>query len=133
MIIQFRNRWLLLLDLVVLPASVYCSYMLRLDSLHFGIYTSSSQVLMGLSLIIVPVFWLTGVYSRYWPFASLDEILLLAGSLLMATILITLSSIVGLKLLGIPSAPRSMPILIYLLALVGTGAPRIAMRAISYR
>jgi FlaA1/EpsC-like NDP-sugar epimerase len=133
MIKQFRNRWLVFLDFVVLPASVYCSFVLRLDALRFGIYGQACLALMVLSLLIIPVFWLTGVYSRYWPFASLDEILLLAGSLFVATLLITVFSIVVLKALGITSAPRSMPILIYLLALVGTGAPRIAMRVFTYR
>ena len=133
MIKHFRNRWLMFLDVIALPVSVYFSFVLRLDALHLGIYSQACLVLMVMSLAIIPVFWLTGVYSRYWPFASLDEILLLAGSLLVATTLITLVSIVGLKALDIPSTPRSMPVLIYLLALVGTGAPRMAMRALTYR
>ena len=133
MLNQFRNRYLLLVDLVMLPAMVYCSFVLRLDDLNFSPYEHTSLILMGLSLVTIPIFWLTGVYSRYWPYASLDEILLLAGALLVAAIVIALFGWIGLKILDITRAPRSIPILFYLLALVGTGAPRIAMRVLSYR
>jgi FlaA1/EpsC-like NDP-sugar epimerase len=133
MIKHFRNRWLMFLDVIALPLSVYCSFVLRLDALDFGIYNQTCLALMVLALAVIPVFWLTGVYSRYWPFASLDELLLLAGSLFVAITAISLVSIVGLKALGIASTPRSLPVLIYLLAMVGTAAPRLAMRALTYR
>lgn len=133
MIKQFRNRYLLFLDLIVLPAMVYCSFVLRLDDTNFGSLAHTSLALMGASLITIPIYWWAGVYSRYWPYASLDEILLLAGALLVATTFIALFSWVGLKILDITRAPRSIPVLFYLLALVGTGVPRVAMRLLNYR
>ena len=84
----------------------------------------------ALALVIVPVtFRWTGVYSRYWRYASVEELLLLAGSLTIAVVLTAaLSSAITLWVPGAPNVPRSIPFIFLLLALVATAGPRLLVR-----
>ena len=94
---QFRNRYFFAIDIIGLAAAVYVSFVLRYDSLaipaaHAG---SSLTLFLILALGITPlVFLQQGIYSRYWPYASLDELLLLARSVAVATILVGLCAFV---------------------------------------
>jgi FlaA1/EpsC-like NDP-sugar epimerase len=95
--------------LIALPAAVYFSFVLRLDSVNFEQYQPTCLALMAAALITIPIFWRAGIYARYWPFASIDELLLLAGTLAIALIPFTLLAWIGLNSLNIITAPRSIP------------------------
>ena len=63
------------------PPAVYGSYVLRLETLDLGAHWPGCLLLIGLALLIVPlVFYRAGIYTRYWRYASTDELMLLAGS-----------------------------------------------------
>ena len=87
-------------------------------------------LLVGLACVIVPVvFRRAGVYSRYWRYASVDEMLLLAGSVTVAVLLTGAISLAAVQLLpDKPPLPRSIPLIFLLLALVATAGPRFAVR-----
>ncbi len=126
----FRNRHLFLLDIILLPVAVYLAFALRLDSFRMDGYWSSIAVLSVLSMALFPlVFRISGVYSRYWRFASVEELLLLTGAVTVSSIIVGLvGMILAAKSPFIGPIPRSVPILFLGLALTVTAGPRILVR-----
>lgn len=134
MIKHIRNRWFLLFDLLTLPVIVYLGFALRLDSLDIGERQQAWLVLSVTSVIIVPcVFWLAGIYSRYWPYASVDDLALLVITVFGAIVLVCVMAWIVMLNLAIVLPVRSFPFRFLLLALAGTGAPRIALRIYASR
>jgi FlaA1/EpsC-like NDP-sugar epimerase len=125
-----RNRYFLLLDMVALPLAVYLAYWLRLEGLDFARYGGGFILFTALALIATLVaFWSTGVYSRFWRYASVEEMLLLAGDLLMVVFVAAAITLIAAPWLpGGGSFPRSVPIIFYFLGLAVTATPRFAMR-----
>ncbi len=75
-----RNRHLLLTDVLLLPMAVVLAFALRLDSGQLQIYIHTMLVYaLAAPLIQIPIFAALGLYSRFWRYASTDELLLLAG------------------------------------------------------
>ena len=63
--------------------------MLRLEKLDLGEHWPGFLIFTGLALVIMPlVFRGAGVYSRYWRYASVEELLLLAGAVTIAVVLV---------------------------------------------
>jgi FlaA1/EpsC-like NDP-sugar epimerase len=127
---RLRNRHLLIADLLLLPLAAYLSFLLRLESFDFATYGRGFILLAGLALLITPlVFRRAGVYSRYWRYASVEEMLLLAGAVTVAVVLAGGLSLVAVRLLpGHPPLPRSIPLIFLPLALAVTAGPRFAAR-----
>ena len=127
---RLRNRHHFVADLLLLLLAAYLSYTLRLEALVWTPYLPGFILFTTLALVITPVtFRWTGVYSRYWRYASVEELLLLAGSLTIAVVLTAaLSSAITLLVPGAPNVPRSIPFIFLLLALVATAGPRLLVR-----
>lgn len=132
---KLRNRHLFAIDIALLPIAVYLSFVLRVEERTLAGYGSAFALFTVLALLIVPLaFRLAGVYSRYWQFASVEEMTLLAGAITLATIVVAgLSFATGSFAPDIPQLPRSIPFIFLLLALVCTAAPRLAIRFASQR
>jgi FlaA1/EpsC-like NDP-sugar epimerase len=128
-ILQLRNRWFFLLDLVLIPLSAYLAFVLRLESLKLGRYLATACVFMITALIskILLLAILNG-YSRYWPFAGLPEVMLILQSVVLGEILATGSALLVLSLLGESPPPRSIPILDFLLSVGAVAGPRLGIR-----
>jgi FlaA1/EpsC-like NDP-sugar epimerase len=136
MLQYLRNRFFLALDILLLPLAVYLAFMLRTDDVGIANYGLTCIELAALSAVIIPaVFIITTVYNRYWPFASLDELLLLCGATVagVGASVIAASLVNSLLPVPAPYMPRSIPFLFALLALVATAFPRVIVRTISYR
>ena len=125
-----RNRYLFASDLVLLAAAAYFSYVLRLETFDLGVHWPGCLLFIGLTLAIMPlVFHRAGVYSRYWRYASVEELLLLAGAVTTAVVLVGAISLAAVQFLpGDWPLPRSIPLIFLLLALVATAGPRFALR-----
>jgi len=108
---QFRSRYFLVMDVLLLPLAGYLSYVLRLEGFDWAAYGVGFLLLVGLACVSVPiVFRWAGVYSRYWRCASVDEMLLLAGSVTIAVALTGTVSLAAVRFLpGKPPLPRSIP------------------------
>lgn len=66
------------------------------------------------------------IYSRYWRFASVEELFLLTGSVTLGTLLATGISFLAIQVMPAASTiPPSIPVIFLLLALTGTALPRI--------
>ena len=125
-----RNRYLFASDIVLLAVAAYLSYVLRLETFDLGVHRPGFPIFTGLALVIIPlVFRRTGVYTRYWRYASVEELVLLAGSVTIGVLLTGGISLVAVRLLPAAWAvPRSIPLIFLLLALVATAGPRFLLR-----
>lgn len=130
---QTLNRQFFTTDMVLLALAAYASFVLRTDSLALGAYWYTFGIFLSLTLIVTPlVFYCLGLYSRYWHYASTDELVLLTGSVTVAT---TLTSILTLitTWLGqvLVPLPPSVPFIFFLLALAATAGPRLGVQVIA--
>jgi FlaA1/EpsC-like NDP-sugar epimerase len=130
-----RNRHLLVFDAVLLIMASYISFVLRLEQYNLGAYWPAFFIFAGVMLFsIVGLYMLTGVYSRYWPYASVEELVLLCKACSAAT-LVGIGVEVALVFVSDASlvAPNSVPLIFLLLALAFTAAPRYSLRLLAQR
>ncbi|RMG92147.1 MAG: polysaccharide biosynthesis protein, partial [Chloroflexi bacterium] len=131
MLQHIRNRYFFFLDLVLLPLAVYASYVLRLERffLEPKFLAGMTYYAILLTLVTIGVFWMNRLYARYWRYASLEELLLLAGSVAISTI------VAGGLILSIQwlfrvnwVVPRSVPLIALMVSLGITSLPRLGVR-----
>ena len=113
---QLRNRHFLVSDVLLLTLAAYLSFVLRLEKLELGAHQSGFFLFTGVVLVVAPlVFRRAGVYSRYWRYASVEEMLLLVGAVTAAAVLTGAISLVAVQFLpspqGHPPLPRSIPMI----------------------
>ena len=128
-----RNRHLFFLDLVLLPIAVYAAFVLRLERFNLTPFWPAFFVFTAAILFILPlVLRYAGVYSRYWRYASVEEMLLLAGSVTVAVFISgAVSVFISLVFPGRLPFPRSVPFIFLPMALAATAGPRFLVRAFS--
>ncbi len=127
----FRNRYFFASDLLLLILAAYLSFVLRLDSFDLGRYWNSFAFFATLSIVITPlIFWASGLYSRVWRYASVNEMARLAGAAASAALLVGVLTVLGSSAFGeLYSIPRSVPFIFLLLTGLATATPRLIMRA----
>jgi FlaA1/EpsC-like NDP-sugar epimerase len=132
---HLRNRYFALGDVLMLVGAAYLSYVLRLERLDFDTFWPGFFVFTVMAVAItVLIFWRVRIYSRYWLYASIEELLLLIGSATVASLLVGgLSVGVGYLLPNNVSIPRSIPFIYLLLSIAVTAGPRLALRAVAGR
>lgn len=128
--ITWRNRHFLALDVLLVALAAYASFWLRLDSsgLVLRYYEQAIIFMISAVLCTILIFRFNGIYSRYWRYASADELLLLSSSILLAAVATTLVSYVVTISLHLPHIPRSVPVIFLLLLLPAAAGPRYAER-----
>jgi FlaA1/EpsC-like NDP-sugar epimerase len=131
--LQNRNRYLLFLDLVLLPIAVGISFLLRLDNFDPVEFGAGYLFFTVLALVITPItYYAFGIYSRYWPFASIDEMVLLIGATTTAAAIIGVISLIVVWLLAAASTlPRSIPFIFFPVELALTAGPRFIIRVVA--
>jgi FlaA1/EpsC-like NDP-sugar epimerase len=137
-ILQFaRNRHLLLLDLVMLPLAALLAFVLRLDNAQIQSEVPAMLIYaLAAPLIQIPIFAALGIYSRFWQYASIDELLLLAWAALLggfAQGALFLGAQALFPELLVPGVPRSIPLIAILITLVFIAGPRFALRVWTQR
>lgn len=127
-----KNRVFLAFDVLGWAVIPFLALGLRLDG-----FESVRQYLPHLAVFIIiaipcklVALWLTGLYRRYWRYASIDELGLIVLAVGAAGFVIaTLYLAVGAPLVAVePRLPTSLPILDALLTLVQVGGTRFANR-----
>jgi len=89
---------------------------------------------MALALLMLPVvFRIFGIYRRYWRYAALEELVLLACAATVATSLIGGLSFAASTLVFGVKIPLSVPGIFFLLVLVATVLPRLVVRMAKLR
>ena len=130
--LNIRNRFVILIDLLLTIASVMGAYALRLEGTYFYFYLPSAYWLIAVSLIIKPMtYYLFGLYRRQWAYASTNELKLISMAVTVA------SAVVSAVMIALYSAqffigfPRSTLAIDWVLSLIGIGGFRLSMRLIA--
>lgn len=133
MITQIRNRYFVLSDILLLPIAAYVSFVLRLDKINIDPFWGScltfTLAAVGFTLLFMHF---TGLYARYWPYASIEEMWRLLGVMLAVTVsstVVTFSLGVGL---GLFPFPRSVPVIFLFLGTTAVVLPRFGVRLIAH-
>jgi FlaA1/EpsC-like NDP-sugar epimerase len=132
---RFRNRYVLLTDILLIIVAVMGSYALRLELLEdfLRFYWQGALWWIGIALVVKPlVYYFFGLYRRLWIYASISELKLIAAavtasSLIVAAIVLTLYSF---QVFG-PGFSRSALAIDWLLSLVLVGGARLALRIVA--
>jgi FlaA1/EpsC-like NDP-sugar epimerase len=131
---HMRNRYFIISDIVIVALCAYLSFVIRVEIFDLKQFWSGLLLFALLASFIFPLtFYLTGIYSIYWEYGSIDSLLILVGSQVAATILVT---IIGFTIrILVPytfTIPRSIPIIFLSLALILISGSRAMMRLISH-
>ncbi len=125
-----RNRYFFIADVLLMPLAVGISFLLRLDIASLRPYTSTILIFAALAALVKPViFYLFGLYRRYWRYASANELVNIALATLTSTAVVTLLIYSLASLVwDFRPLPRSIPILDWLVSLPLVGGTRFAVR-----
>lgn len=132
-LLSLRNRHLFVLDIIFLALTPILALVLRLDApgkvLQF-LAPLGRYLLLSL-LVKSVVFYASGLYRRYWRYASIEELVLIIKAVGAAGIAITSLFFV----LHDPwlNLPRSLPFIDALLTIAMVATPRFAIRILARR
>jgi len=129
----FRNRYVLLADILFIPLAVMGSYLLRLEYLpdFSRFYGRAALTLILLALLVKPaVYYAFGLYRRLWVYASISELKLIAVAVTTASVFVAGLGITFYSLgwLG-EGFSRTALAIDWLLSLLFVGGSRFALRA----
>ncbi len=129
-----RNRHLFIADVLLLALAAYLSFVLRLERFHLEEYWTGFLLFAAIAVFVTPLFFKrAGVYSRYWRYASVDEMLLLLFGVITAVAFSSFISLTVVALQALPIfIPRSIPFVFVLLALAATMGPRLFVRVFDH-
>lgn len=125
-----RNRHLFALDFLFFCVTPAVALVLRTESWTAPIRYAESLALYTAIAVVLrwAVFIPAGLYSRYWRYAALEEVVRILLAVGVATALITLVFLGILRPLGVLALfPRSIPFIDGLLALFTTGGTRLSL------
>ena len=134
---HLRNRYLLLLDALVLPLAAWLAFAIRLESTTWpaGIW----PVLSTYAAVVIPLklylMWRLGLYSRLWRYAGVRDLEFLAtalGGAALASLAVGLGLIPLLSLVfdfAFARVPLSAIALDALLSAAFVAMPRVLVRA----
>ena len=131
LLLSLRNRHFLALDALTALLTPTLALWLRTDGA--GVTRDGrSVIIVTLAFLCVKlaVFFPAGFYRRYWRYASIDELTLIAAGALLATLLQSLLFFAILRPLGLigPGFPRSLPLLDGLLTVLIVAGTRYSTR-----
>jgi len=126
-----RNRYLLLLDVLLILLATAASFALRFDTLSVWAYLSypTNWFFAPLLLIIrLPLFYLFGFYRRLWRYASGNELLAIVAATLLGSAVAAVVIVFVLALGFISGFPRSIIPIEGMLTLLLVGGLRFSFR-----
>ncbi|MER2598664.1 MAG: nucleoside-diphosphate sugar epimerase/dehydratase [Caldilineales bacterium] len=137
-ILNLHNRHFLIIDLLLLCITPSLALMLRIDGIQaLNRYNEALLFYIGGAMIIrVVIFYFFDLYSRYWRYASINEMAQITVAVIASSlIVIFVFFMLRLPVLGICSRwefvcglPRSVPFTDALLVLFAVGAARFSVR-----
>jgi FlaA1/EpsC-like NDP-sugar epimerase len=128
-----RNRYFFAVDLVLIGLAVVGSFWLRLDVAGMWSYRTTLFVFAALTLALKPVvFFLFGLYRRFWRYASARELVTVALATLSGSAVVTLAGYSLASLfVDFRPVPRSIPIIDWLVSTALVGGTRFAVRLVA--
>ncbi len=134
-LLKFRNRHFFLLDTLILLISPTIALMLRLDTVlipQFFWFGLISYTIVGL-IVRLSIFRRFGLYSRYWKYASVDELVQIGTAVIVSTFILTLIVLLVRALYSPFVIARSILIIDALLVLLAVGGIRFSVRFMESR
>ncbi len=126
----FRNRHLLISDLIMIPLAAYASFAFFVENWDLGRLWPSCVFFTVGALFFIPLslFFLRG-YSRFWYYASVEDLVLLTIAVAQGILLTMALEIAKLfwPTLG-ALLPFSIPFNFFALVLGGIAGPRVLLR-----
>jgi FlaA1/EpsC-like NDP-sugar epimerase len=123
------------MDVVALAVIPFLALVLRLDGFaDVPLYGQGLLLytLLGMGVRLL-IFWRSGLYERYWLYASIDEMVLIAISVFAASVV---NAILYFVLRYLPfidfTVPRSIPFIDAMLTFLAIGGTRISARLLEY-
>ena len=132
--IRIRNRTILLGDLLLIVTAVLASYALRLElGQAFAFYLPTAWVMMAVALLVKPVvYYFFGLYRRYWAYASVRELRIIAVAVVTASVIVALVLLLIASLGGLaPGFPRAVIGIDLVLSLLAVGGLRLTVRLLA--
>src|SRR5438034_2515667 len=125
-----RNRYVLLADLPIVVLAALGAFVLRFDWL-FQNFRRDFLLYAAAALLVKPVvLYGFGMYSRYWRYASIQDLLALALSGLTSSVVMSLLVAVALVTHVVEQFARSVVLIDGLLFFVGGAAIRVSVRMV---
>ena len=130
---RFPNRLLFIGDVILIIASVFGSFALRLElGRVFVFYLPQAITMIVVALLVKPVvYYLFGLYSRVWAYASIRELKIITAAVSIASAIVALIIILLTTLQYYQGFPRSVLAIDWLLSLLAVGGLRFAMRLLA--
>ncbi len=133
-LLKLRNRHFMIIDAFILLLTPTLALMLRLDTVI--IPPEMVPGLIGYTLVAIgvrlAVFWKLGLYSRYWKYASVEELVQIGTAVIVSTFILT--ALVLLTRVIYPYIfARSILIIDSLLVLMAIGGIRFSVRFVESR
>jgi FlaA1/EpsC-like NDP-sugar epimerase len=128
---QFRNRHLLIADLLTLSVLPFLALLLRVDSVAATVpFLSALKAYIPLALAVrVLIFYLFGLYRRCWRYATVEDLIQIALAVGLSTLVILAVTLLGHSVFpALSPLPRSLPLLDGLLTIVMIGGTRFSVR-----
>lgn len=133
---SLRNRYLLFIDLLLLALSPLLALWLRTEDLSsIGLYSLPIAIYIATSAVLKAGIYIRfGLYSEYWPYASVQELQTLGNSSALATGAVLLMAYGVLFPMGVLGGgfPRSVPIIDAILTVMFVGGVRLGIRVLYY-
>jgi FlaA1/EpsC-like NDP-sugar epimerase len=129
-----RNRYILFADTAVIALSVFGAFVLRLDWFFTRSSDNTLSFLVCLAAAVAlkpPIFYGFGLYTRYWRYAGVRDLLLVVLAESAASVLLAIAVSIALQLSVIPFFPRSILAIDWLLAVAGLCGIRLSVRLLS--
>ncbi len=129
-----RNRFLLAGDLVLIVTSVLASFALRLDlGPAFVYFMPQAWLMVAVALVVKPtVYYFFGLYRRYWVYASVRELRLIAVATAGAQVVVALLLMLAIVTSLLPATfPRLVLFIDWLISLISVGGLRLTVRLIA--
>jgi FlaA1/EpsC-like NDP-sugar epimerase len=132
-IYRIRNRFVLIGDLILIILVVILSYALRLElGDAFWFYSPSMLWMIGVALVIKPlVYYEFGLYRRLWIYASVQELKLIAGAVVTASLVVAVTMISLFNLRVFYGFPRSVLAIDMLASILAVGGLRFTLRLLA--
>lgn len=133
---RVRNRYYVIPDLLVFAFLLLFAFYIRYDGLNFPMNYSSILLLgfcFGAAKILVMYF--TGMYSRWWAHASIDDLLLIIYSSFLIFVLqvLLLAGMKGIALEPFSKVPFSVIIIDSVFSILFISISRLSVRLYSHR
>ena len=135
---SLRNRYVFLFDLLIIVITGIGSFALLFElGERFLFYFPQALWMVGIGLFIKPfIYYHFGLYRRFWVYASVSELKIIAAAVTAASIFLSITIVIlttlqqtyALKYLGFP---RSALVIDGLLSLVLVGSSRFAIRILA--